>query len=119
MFYVCFGLNLRAITSKTCSPKWFQKFGNKIEAGTMIHYRDSVHMKPGQFQLGVVTGTNHQSDGSIKTLRLKTLTNKHPIVRDIRQCFLTEHDYLSLTKPVHSCLLQDLREREERTVEDD
>ena len=101
------------------SPKWFQKFGNKIEAGTMIHYRDGVHMKPGQFQLGVVTGTNHRPDGSIKTLMLKTLTNKHPIVRDIRQCFLTEHDYLSLTKPVHSCLLQDLKEREETSDEDD
>ena len=67
-------------------------------------------MKPGQFQLGVVTETNHRPDGSIKTLTLKTPSNKHPIVRDIRKCFLLEHDFLKLTEPVHSCLLQDLEE---------
>ena len=78
----------------------------------LVHYCDSAHMKPGQFQLGVVTETNHRPDGSIKTLTLKTPSNKHPIVRDIRKCFLLEHDFLKLTEPVHSCLLQDLEERD-------
>ena len=60
---------------------------------------------------------NHQQDGAIKTLTLKTPSNKHPIVRDIRKCYLLEHNFLKLTEPVHSCLLQDLEDKVNGTTD--
>ena len=95
------------------TPKWFQKFPGDIEPGTMVLYRDSVHMKPGQFQIGNVIGTNRRPDGSIKTLVLKTPTNKNPIERNIRNCYLSEHEFLKLTQNIHSCLLQDLEDKDD------
>ena len=59
-------------------------------AGTLINYRDGQHMKPSQYQIGVVIAANRHADGKIKTLTLRTPTNKNPITRDIRQCFLSE-----------------------------
>ena len=86
--------------------RWLDKFNNNIEAGTLIHYRDGQHMKPGQFQIGVVVEAHKRTDGRIKTLTLRTPSNKNPITRDLRQCFLSEKDFDKLTNVVHSCLLQ-------------
>ena len=87
------------------SKQWLDKFNGEIPPGTLIHYRDGQHMKPGQYQIGVVITANKRADGRIKTLTLRTPTNKNPITRDIRQCFLSEGDFDKLTNYVHSCLL--------------
>ena len=91
--------------SMNISKQWLDKFNGEIPPGTLIHYRDGQHMKPGQYQIGVVITANKRADGRIKTLTLRTPTNKNPITRDIRQCFLSEGDFDKLTNYVHSCLL--------------
>ena len=90
------------------SQKWREKFPGPVPNGTMVHYRDKTHQKAGVYQLGVVVDSQCRADGAVKTLTLKTLSNKNPITRDVRKCHLLEHDYLKLTKVAHSCLLQDL-----------
>ena len=85
---------------------WLEKFDDNIEAGTLVHYRDGQHMKPGQFQIGVVVEALKHADGRIKTLTLRMPSNKNPITRDLCQCFLSDKDFDKLTNVVHSCLLQ-------------
>ena len=85
---------------------WLDRFNDHIEPGTLVHYRDGQHMKPGQFQIGVVIEAHKRADGRIKTLTLRTPSNKNPITRDLRQCFLSEKDFDKLTNVLHSCLLQ-------------
>ena len=88
------------------SRRWLDKFNDNIPIGTLVHYRDGQHMKPGQFQIGVVIEAHKRADGRIKTLTLRTPSNKNPITRDVRQCFLSEKDFDKLTNVVHSYLLQ-------------
>ena len=39
--------------------------------------------------------------------------NRNPVFRDICQCSMLEHDFLTVTTPTHRCLIKDL----ERDVE--
>ena len=80
---------------------------NDIPIGTFIHYKDKAHMKPGAFATGVVADVYRRQDGAIKSLALKTPCNKNLIIRDIRACYMSEHDYLQLTETVHQCLLSE------------
>ena len=87
------------------SKQWLDKFNGEIPPRTLIHYQDGQHMKPSQYQIGVVIAANWRADGRIKTLTLRTPTNKNPITHYICQCFLSEGDFDKLNNYVHSCLL--------------
>ena len=78
---------------------------NDIPIGTLVHYKDKAHMKPGAFAMGVVSDVYRRPDGVIKSLALKTPCNKNLIIRDLRACYMAEHDFLKITEAVHQCLL--------------
>ena len=73
--------------------------------------------KPGRYHVGVVTGVKRRSDGKISLLEVKTPENKNPVLRDIRACFLCEHDYMNLVSPNHRCLLNDYGGVQDRKTE--
>ena len=46
-----------------------------------------------------------RKDGKIARVKLVTTAHKGIIERSIRQIYLTEHDYLSLTQNNHECFI--------------
>ena len=98
------------------TPKWLEKFDHEIPKNTFILIKEK-NMKPGRFIPGVVVDVQRRKSGLISRLKLKTTQHKGVIERDIRTCFMTEHDYLSITDKNHQCLLQDVgSENQKQTV---
>ena len=89
------------------TPKWLEKFDHEIPKNTFILIKEK-HMKPGRFIPGVVVDVQRRKNGLISRLKLKTTEHKGVIERDIRTCFMMEHDYLNITEKNHQCLLQDV-----------
>ena len=66
-------------------------------------------MKAGRYIPAVVVDVHRRKNNLISRLKLKTTENKHIIERDIRNCYMLEHDYLALTeKEGHHCILRNI-----------
>ena len=74
-------------------------------------------MKPGNYNVAVVTGVHRRDNGAISRLQVKTKDNRNPVFRDIRHCSMLEHDFLTITTPTHRCLIKDLESEVEIPAE--
>jgi hypothetical protein len=61
-----------------------------------------------------VVNVIRRKNGTISRFDLKTSEHKTIIQRDIRECYLTEFDFLKLKQQAKSCLLKDRLEIEEK-----
>ena len=96
------------------TPKWFQKFEHDIPINSYVLLKEKLiknkpAAKPGTYVSARVVGVHRRKNGLISRLDLKTTQHKGIIQRDIRDCSMTEHDYLNITEKNHNCLLQDTK----------
>ena len=83
--------------------KWHEIMSKDIPQNTMVLIKLKT-FKGGQFlPARVLEAYRRKSDGVINKLLLQTADNKNPIVRDLRSCYLTEHEFLKLQDPDHHC----------------
>ena len=90
------------------TPKWLDRFEHDIPKNTFVLLKEK-NMKAGRYIPAVVVDVHRRKNNLISRLKLKTTENKHIIERDIRSCFMLEHDYLALAeKEGHHCILQNI-----------
>ena len=89
------------------TDKWMSRFKADIPKNQYVLLQEK-NLKPGRFIPAVVVDVHRRKDGLISRLKLKTTEHKGIVERNIRACFMLEHDYLMLTEKVHQCILQDL-----------
>ena len=74
------------------------------------------NFKAGRLLPARVINVIRRKNGSISRFDLKTSEHKTIIQRDIRECYLTEFDFLRLKQEAQKCLLKDKSEvRKEKT----
>ena len=52
---------------------------------------------------GRVVNTIRSKDGLVRTVEIKFAQNKKPLLRDLKNCALLEHDYLKIMNDKHTC----------------
>ena len=85
-------------------PKWLEKFESELPKHSFVLLKEP-NLKTGQFITGRIVETMKRKDGKIARVKLVTTAHKGIIERSIRQIYLTEHDYLSLTQNNHECFI--------------
>ena len=95
------------------TPRWLEKFDLEIPEDTFVLLKEK-NFKAGRFLPAKVVNVIRRKNGTISRFDLKTSEHKSVIQRDIRDCYLTEFDFLKLEKQAKSCLLKDRAEVEEK-----
>ena len=97
------------------TPRWLEKFDLEIPKDTFVLLREK-NFKAGRLLPARVINVIRRKNGSISRFDLKTSEHKTIIQRDIRECYLTEFDFLRLKQEAQKCLLKDKSEvREEKS----
>ena len=97
------------------TPRWLEKFDLEIPKDTFVLLREK-NFKAGRLLPARVINVIRRKNGSISRFDLKTSEHKTIIQRDIRECYLTEFDFLRLKQEAKKCLLKDKSEvREEKS----
>ena len=104
------------------TKRWFQKFEHHIPENSYVLLKEKLAKgqraaKPGRYLPGRVVGVHRRENGLITRLDLKTTEHKGIIQRDIRDCSMTEHDFLNIVEKDHSksCLFQDTKLADNKT----
>ena len=95
------------------SKRFFESMDGDIPVGTLV-LTSASSFKPGKYTVGRVTNVHRRANGKISRLEVQTTENRNPVYRDLRQCSLLEHQYLSLISPVHRCLINGFSEENKR-----
>ena len=98
------------------TKQFFEELKGEIPIGSMVLLSEK-QFKPGRYSIGTVTNVYKRDDGKISRLEVKTPENKNPVYRDIRQCYMVEHDFLNLVSPTHKCLINGLGGSEDQKTE--
>ena len=88
------------------TPKWHKQFEAQIPEGQFVFLKEKGS-KPGQFVSARVVKVHKRPNGNVSNLDLVTSEHKSVVRRDVRQCYLLEHDYHKLVEPGSECLLED------------
>ena len=97
------------------TPRWLEKFDLEIPKDTFVLLKEK-NFKAGRLLPARVINVIRRKNGSISRFDLKTSEHKTIIQRDIRECYLTEFDFLRLKQEAKKCLLKDKSEvRKEKT----
>ena len=88
------------------TPKWHKQFEAQIPEGQFVFLKEKGS-KPGQFVSARVVKVHKRPNGTVSNLDLVTSEHKSVVRRDVRQCYLLEHDYHKLVEPGSECLLED------------
>ena len=88
------------------TPKWHQKLEAQIPEGQFLLLKEKG-IKPGQFISARVVKVHKRPNGTVSNLDLVTSDHKSVVRRDVRSCFILEHDYHKLVNPGSECLLED------------
>ena len=95
------------------TPRWLEKFDLEIPKDTFVLLKEK-NFKAGRLLPARVVNVIRRKNGTISRFDLKTSEHKTIIQRDIRECYLTEFDFLKLKQQAKSCLLKDRLEMEEK-----
>ena len=85
------------------TKKWFKKLNFDVKPGTFILVKEP-NLKKFEYKTGRVLSSIRSKDGLVRTLEIKFARNKNPVLRDIKNCSLLEHDFLKLSNDNHECL---------------
>ena len=82
------------------TDKWLEQFKNNIPKNTYVLVKEK-NMKTGRYVAAAVVDVHRRKDGLISRLLLKTADNKNVVERNLRQCWMLEHDFLRLVEENH------------------
>ena len=94
------------------TPRWLEKFDLEIPQDTFVLLKEK-NSNAGRLLPARVVNVIRTKNGSISRFDLKTSEHKTIIQRDIRECYLTEFDFLRLKQEAKKCLLKDKSEVKE------
>ena len=89
------------------TPRWLEKFDLEIPEDTFVLLKEK-NFKAGRLLPARVVNVIRRKNGLISRFDLKTSEHKTIIQRDIRECYLTEFDFLRLKQEAKKCLLKNI-----------
>ena len=82
--------------------KWHKTWNHELKPGTFILVKEP-NLKKFEYKTGRIVSTIKSKDGLVRTVEIKFAQNKKPLLRDLKNCALLEHDYLKLVNDSHTC----------------
>lgn len=87
------------------TPKWHKELQAQIPEGQYVLLKEKG-MKPGQYISARVVKVHKRPNGTVSNLDLATSEHKTVVKRDVRACYMLEHDFHTLAYPGSECLLE-------------
>ena len=84
------------------TKRWMKKLTFDIKPGTFVLVKEP-NLHKFEYKTGRVLNSIKSKDGLVRTLQIKFAKNKQPVLRDIKNCSLLEHDFLKLSNDDHQC----------------